>query len=69
MGEAKRRARMRALRKAFSRPIKRARFDLYALGVRRSWTRIMSEELSYWSDDKERVLGVVIRDTTDDDYG
>ncbi len=29
----------------------------------------MSEERLYWSDDQERVLGAVIRDTTDDDYG
>ena len=69
MGEARRRATRRAEREALSRPIKRARFDLFALGTRRSWTRITSEELSHWSDDQERVIGAVIRDTTDDDYG
>jgi len=69
MGEAKRRAIKRVEREVFSRPIKRARFDLYALGARMSPTRIMSEECSHWSDDQERVLGVVIRDTTDNDFG
>jgi hypothetical protein len=69
MGEAKRRAIKRAAQDAFSRPIKRARFDLYALGTRMSWTRILSEERSHWSDVEERVLGTVIRDTHDDDYG
>jgi hypothetical protein len=29
----------------------------------------MSEERSHWSDAEERVLGAVIRDTQDDDYG
>jgi hypothetical protein len=29
----------------------------------------MSEERSHWSDAEERVLGAVIRDTHDDDYG
>jgi hypothetical protein len=69
MGEAKRRSVNRANWEALSRPIKRARFDLYALGARLSWTRIMSEERSHWSDKEERVLGAVIRDTTDDDFG
>lgn len=49
--------------------MKRARFDLFALGTRRSPTRLMSEELSYWSDHEERVIGLVMRDTTDDDFG
>ena len=29
----------------------------------------MSEECSYWSGAEERVLGLVFRDTQDDDYG
>jgi hypothetical protein len=49
--------------------MKRARFDLYALGTRLSWARLMSEERSHWSDHEERVLGLVFRDTQDDDYG
>ena len=46
-----------------------ARFNLFAIGTRRSPTRLMSEECSYWSDTEERVLGLVFRDTHDDDYG
>ena len=69
MGEAKRRALGRAAWEAFSRPLKPERFDLYALGARLSRARLMSEERSYWSDSGERVLGMVFRDTFDDDYG
>ena len=32
-------------------------------------TRLMSEELSWWSDEQEQVLGLVFRDRADDDYG
>jgi hypothetical protein len=69
MGEAKRRAQRRAIRAAASRPMKRARFDLFALGARRALARLMSIELSRWSDHEERVLGLVFQDTTDQDYG
>ena len=69
MGEAKRRAKQRAKREQLSRPIKPARFDLFAIGSRRSPTRLMADELYYWSDLEERVLGLVFRDTTDNDFG
>lgn len=69
MGEAKRRAAQRAADEALSRPLKRARFDLYALGARMSPTRLVSEELSHWSDAEERVIGVVVLDKVDDDFG
>ena len=69
MGEAKRRAAKRAVDEAFSKPMKQARFDLFALGTRLSMARLMSDERSYWSDHEERVLGLVFRDTVDDDYG
>ncbi len=49
--------------------MKRARFDLFALGARRSLARLMSVELSHWSDHEERVLGLVFLDTTDEDFG
>ena len=49
--------------------MRRSRFDLLALGARRSPTRLMADELSHWSDEKERVLGLVLRDRTDDDFG
>ena len=69
MGEAKRRALRRAASEAFSRPLKPARFDLYALGARRAASRLVSEERAYWCDTEERVLGMIFRDTVDDDYG
>ena len=68
MGESKRRAAYRAQRFKTSLPMKRARFDLYALGVRRAVTRYMADELSFWADAEERVLGLVFRDTTDSDF-
>lgn len=46
------------------RPLKRARFDLYALGSWRSLARLMSEELQHWSDHEERVLGFTVEATT-----
>lgn len=49
--------------------MKRARFDLFALGARRSLARLMSLELSHWCDHEERVLGLVFLDTTDEDFG
>src|ERR1700733_13209863 len=69
MGEAKRRAARRKVWDTSSRPMKRARFDLYTLGTRLSWARVLAEELSFWSDYEERILGLVFRDTQDDDYG
>jgi hypothetical protein len=69
MGESRRRAKRRKVREVFSTPMKRARFDLYALGTRHSMARLMAVELSYWSDLEERVLGLVFLDTTDQDFG
>jgi hypothetical protein len=46
-----------------------ARFDLYAIGTRLSMATVMSDEISYWADLDENVIGLVFRDTTDDDYG
>lgn len=69
MGEAKRKAKIRLEREQHSKPMKRARFDLYALGARKALARLMSVELSHWSDLEERVLGLVVMDLTDQDYG
>lgn len=69
MGEARRRAIWRNEREALSRPMKRARFDLFALGTRMSRVTTITEEHSYWSDTQERVLGLVFRDTVDNDFG
>ena len=69
MGDAKRRAARRKAWETLSRPVKRARFDLYTLGTLLSWARLLAEKLSFWSDHEERILGLVFRDTQDDDYG
>ena len=31
--------------------------------------RVMSEELSWWADLDEKLISLVFRDTTDNDYG
>jgi hypothetical protein len=49
--------------------LSRARFDLFAIGTRLSPTEIVADELSYWSDLDENVIGVVFRDRVDNDYG
>jgi len=49
--------------------LSRERFDLFAIGTRLSPTQLVAEELSYWSDLDENVIGVVFRDRIDDDYG
>lgn len=69
MGEAKKKTLRRKERDALCRSMRRQRFDLLAIGARLSMSRLASEELSYWSDPEERVIGLVIRDRTDDDYG
>jgi hypothetical protein len=69
MGEAKRKARLRAARQALSAPLSAARFDIYAMGARMSFSRVVSEELTYWSDVGEKLLGMVFRDLVDNDFG
>jgi hypothetical protein len=69
MGEANRKAKIRTKREGLSRPLTAARFDIYAMGTRLSFSRLISEELTYWSDAGEQLLGMVFRDRVDDDYG
>ena len=45
------------------------RFDLYALGVRSPLIRLMTDECSYWSNLDETIIGTVVYDRTDSDYG
>jgi hypothetical protein len=68
MGEAKRRAKLREAANAFSKPLKRARFNLYAIGTRRSTVPYVSEEISWWTTQDERLIGMVALDYTDRDY-
>lgn len=44
-------------------------FDLLAIGTRMAVTRAFTVELSWWSDLDGNVLGTVILDKTDQDYG
>ena len=68
MGEAKRQARKRREAAQFSRPLKRARFNLFAIGTRLSSVSLIADELSWWSSLDEKLIGVVCRDRIDDDY-
>ena len=68
MGEAKRRRQIEERARAIARPIKRARFNLYTTGTRLSRTAYMCEEVSWWCSPEEDLLGMVARDTTDNDY-
>lgn len=45
------------------------RFNIFSIGTRLSFSAVMSEELSYWSDLDENVIGLVFRDITDNDFG
>lgn len=49
-------------------PVKKEHFDLYALGGRRVEALIMSEEVSWWSNNDETVIGTVLIDRTDGDF-
>lgn len=44
------------------------RFALFSLGTRQSFVFHVAEELSYWSDLDETIIGLVARDQIDDDY-
>ena len=68
MGEAKRRRQRRNALMETCKPLPLARFNLYALGTRRPAIVYVAEEFSHWSSHCERILGVVARDRTDDDY-
>ena len=50
------------------RPISRLRFNALAGYARNPRTVLMAEELGWFEHADERVLGVLIRDRTDDDY-
>ncbi|WP_424832262.1 hypothetical protein [Ruegeria sp.] len=68
VGEAKRRRQAEKRAEAFAKPIKRARFNVLTMGTRRSETAFMSEEVSWWASEGDELLGLIARDTTDDDY-
>lgn len=69
MGEAKAKRKLLKERISQSRSLTFARFNVFAIGTRLSMATIMADEISYWSDLEERVIGFVFRDTTDNDFG
>lgn len=68
MGAAKAKQRAMREREKLSKQISRARFNLLAVGTRMSPAPYLYEELAYWADLEERVIGVIARDNTDGDY-
>lgn len=69
MGQAKRKKQQREKDNALNQPLAQARFNLYALGTRKSLARVHGQELSWWSDVDEKIIGFVFLDYTDKDYG
>ncbi len=51
-----------------AKKISKERFNIYAIGTRLSTTRLIGEELSWWSDLDEDVIGTVIMDYHDKDF-
>ena len=69
MGEAKQKSLEWKRQASLGKPMLPARFNLYAIGTRLSLAHIMSNEVAYWSDLQERLLGVVFQDVVDGDFG
>jgi tRNA(Glu) U13 pseudouridine synthase TruD len=67
-GEAKGDRKGRAEREKLSKRISRSRFNLLAIGTRKSPAGYLYEEVDYWADLDELVIGVIARDVSDDDY-
>lgn len=68
MGEAKAKRERRLGREKLSKPISRSRFNLLAIGTRLSPAGFLYEEVAYWADVEERVIGLIARDIADNDY-
>lgn len=52
-----------------SKPLPAVRFNHYTLGTRLSLAKVIAEELSWWADQDEQIIGVVFRDLIDRDFG
>lgn len=68
-GEAKRRAKARALALTQCKTITRSRFNAFAIGTRLSGAHYVADELSWWASNDERLIGLVNRDRVDGDFG
>lgn len=68
MGEAKRKKELLKEAAKHSKPISRARFNLYSIGTRLARSAGLCEEMAWWALNDESLIGMVGRDTVDDDY-
>lgn len=68
MGEASRRRKARLENEKLIKPMSPARFHLRSIGVQKAMSRLMTGEVSYWSDEQERLLGLISVDYRDKDY-
>jgi len=68
MGQARAKKHARLARERLSKPLSQSRFNLLAIGTRRSLVPYLYEEVAYWADLEERVIGLIVRDIQDDDY-
>ncbi|WGJ15966.1 hypothetical protein QEV83_06875 [Methylocapsa sp. D3K7] len=59
---------MRTAAASFCRPMSRHRFNLYAIGTRRSKLYRIFDEVSWWSSPDERIIASAGRDLIDSDY-
>lgn len=55
MGQAKAKKQARLSRERLSKPLSQSRFNLLAIGTRRSPAPYLYEEVAYWADLEERV--------------
>ncbi len=69
MGISKLKRAQREKNHLLSKQISLVRFNHYTLGTRRSLARIMAEELSWWADQDENLIGLVFREISDNDFG
>ncbi len=69
MGESKLKTEKWRRQQLLTRSMPRQRFNLLSIGTRMSSSILFAEEVSYWTEHEERLLGLVFRDRVDSDYG
>jgi hypothetical protein len=67
MGQAKRHAKLRASMASYCLPLSGPRFNLFTIGIPLARVGYF-EDVSYWSSPDERLIAVVGRDSTDNDF-
>jgi hypothetical protein len=68
VGEAKRHAKLLASMNSYCRPMSRHRFNLYAIGTRKSPLYRIFEELSWWCSPNEDIIAAAGKDQIDNDF-